>query len=77
MAELHIIGQITGASGFPQQNLFCKWGIHAGCAWKLLSGSVEGRTQVDSPENEPIAHWSHPLDIHYATKGLQGICSTV
>ncbi len=24
MAELHIIGQLLGASGFPSQSLFCK-----------------------------------------------------
>ncbi|XP_063289300.1 B9 domain-containing protein 2 [Pelobates fuscus] len=72
MAELHIIGQIVGASGFPQNSLFCKWGIHTGGAWKLLSGAVEGQTQVDNPQNEEMAFWSHPIDIHFATKGLQG-----
>ena len=30
MAEVHIIGQIKGASGFPEHSLFCKWGIHMG-----------------------------------------------
>jgi len=30
MAELHIIGEIVGGSGFPNQDLFCKWGIHMG-----------------------------------------------
>ncbi|XP_029427651.1 B9 domain-containing protein 2 isoform X1 [Rhinatrema bivittatum] len=72
MAEVHIIGQIVGASGFPQHSLFCKWGIHAGGAWKLLSGVAEGQTQVDNPQNEEMAFWSHPIDIHFATKGLQG-----
>ncbi len=24
MAELHVVGQILGAVGFPSQNLFCK-----------------------------------------------------
>jgi len=30
MAEVHVIGQLVGASGFPDQCLFCKWGIHIG-----------------------------------------------
>jgi len=30
MAEVHVIGQLVGASGFPDQSLFCKWGIHIG-----------------------------------------------
>ncbi|XP_006627517.2 B9 domain-containing protein 2 [Lepisosteus oculatus] len=72
MAELHIIGQIVGASGFPQNSLFCKWGVHTGGAWRLLSGLREGQTQVDSPQIGEVAYWSHPIDLHFATKGLQG-----
>jgi len=34
MAEVHVIGQLVGASGFPEQSLFCKWGIHIG-EWQL------------------------------------------
>ncbi|KAB5548961.1 hypothetical protein PHYPO_G00061690 [Pangasianodon hypophthalmus] len=72
MAELHIIGQIIGASGFPQSSLFCKWGIQTGGAWRLLSGLKEGQTQVDIPQIGEMAYWSHPIDLHYSTKGLQG-----
>ncbi|NWY58956.1 B9D2 protein, partial [Chionis minor] len=72
MAEVHVIGQIVGASGFPQRRLFCKWGLHAGGAWKLLSGLGSGQTQVDDPQADDVAYWCHPLDVHFATKGLQG-----
>ena len=72
MAEVHIIGQVVGASEFPEHSLFCKWGVHAGGAWKLISGFKEGQTQVDNPENDQFAYWSHPIDLHYATKGIQG-----
>lgn len=34
MAEVHIIGQILGASDFPENSLFCKWGIHTGNMFK-------------------------------------------
>ena len=30
MAEVHIIGQILGASEFPNHSLYCKWSINAG-----------------------------------------------
>ena len=35
MAEVHIIGQISSASGFSKSALFCKWGLQAGGAWKV------------------------------------------
>ncbi|TRY97892.1 hypothetical protein DNTS_034128 [Danionella cerebrum] len=60
MAELHIIGQIIGATGFPENNLFCKWGIHTGGAWRLLSGLKEGQTQVDLPQTGDMAYWRWP-----------------
>ncbi|CAF0889025.1 unnamed protein product [Didymodactylos carnosus] len=72
MAEVHVIGSISGGSGFPDESLFCKWKIHAGSAWRVLQGEQEGQTQVDSPSHEPVAYWCHPIDIHFATKGLQG-----
>ncbi|KAM9047317.1 B9 domain-containing protein 2 [Balaenoptera ricei] len=72
MAEVHVIGQIMGATGFSESSLFCKWGIHTGAAWKLLSGVREGQTQVDTPQIGDMAYWSHPIDLHFATKGLQG-----
>ncbi|XP_025908531.1 exosome complex component RRP46-like, partial [Nothoprocta perdicaria] len=72
MAELHVIGQIVGASGFEQSDgLFCKWDVHTGSAWKLLGGRREGQTQVDSPQAGDVAYWCHPIDLHFATKGLQ------
>uniref|UniRef100_A0A286XXC5 B9 domain-containing protein 2 n=1 Tax=Cavia porcellus TaxID=10141 RepID=A0A286XXC5_CAVPO len=72
MAEAHVIGQIIGATGFSESSLFCKWGIHTGAAWKLLSGVREGQTQVDTPQVGDMAYWCHPIDLHFATKGLQG-----
>jgi len=72
MAEVHIIGQITSASGFSKSALFCKWGLQVGGAWKVLGGLKEGQTQVDNPAIGEVAYFSHPIDIHYATRGLQG-----
>lgn len=47
-------------------------GLITGAAWKLLSGLREGQTQVDTPQIGDMAYWSHPIDLHFATKGLQG-----
>eukprot|EP00033_Pygsuia_biforma_P003005 GCRY01003306.1.p1 GENE.GCRY01003306.1~~GCRY01003306.1.p1 ORF type:complete len:177 (+),score=20.33 GCRY01003306.1:270-800(+) len=71
MAELHVVGQIEGASGFSCNNVFCKFGFVAGNTWRKIEGFDKGQTQVDFPEDEHFAVWSHPLDIHYYTKSIQ------
>ena len=38
----------------------------------MLQGATEGQTQLDCPYIGPISNWNHPLDIHWATRGLQG-----
>ncbi|XP_036264069.1 B9 domain-containing protein 2 isoform X2 [Pipistrellus kuhlii] len=38
MAEVHVIGQIVGATGFSESSLFCKWGVHTG--WPRLHFQV-------------------------------------
>ena len=75
MAEVHLIGQLIGASEFPNQSLFCRWSIQTGGAWAVIQGLKEGQTQVDCPvegEQETTSFWSHPIDVHFATRGLQG-----
>jgi B9 domain-containing protein 2 len=44
-----------------------------GPGWKLIAGAKEGQTQVDNPSYNDITYWCHPIDIHFATKGLTGI----
>ena len=48
-AELHLLGQLTGASGFPLSSLFCKFSIESGSNFRVLQGVVEGQTQCDQP----------------------------
>ncbi|KAG7163571.1 B9 domain-containing protein 2-like [Homarus americanus] len=71
MAEVHIIGQVTGASGFPKASLFCKWILQFGGGWKVVEGLVEGQTQADQSEVDDTVCWCHPVDIHLATRGIQ------
>lgn len=53
MAEVHLIGELVGGSGFPSGDLFCKWGLAVGNAWKVLEGLQDGQTQVDHPQVLP------------------------
>ncbi|KAM7299943.1 putative B9 domain-containing protein [Ixodes scapularis] len=72
MAELHIFGQILGARGFDGSNLFCKWKLIFGDGWTLVEGCKEGQTQVDRHRwEEDRAVWSHPIDVHLTTRGIQ------
>ncbi|KAI3387346.1 hypothetical protein SNEBB_003868 [Seison nebaliae] len=70
--ECHLIGQLVGASEFPDQKLFCKYNFVIGNGWRVIQGFDSGQTQVDCPSNECVAYWSHPIDLHLSTKGLQG-----
>jgi len=72
MAEAHFVGQLVGAEGFNNQNVFCKWGIEVGRGWRLLEGFDDGRTQTDHPQDDEMAVWAHPLDLHYATATVAG-----
>lgn len=73
MAEVHIIGQIIDATDFDDRSLFAKWTINAGSRWNALEGFTAGQTHLTykSPIDETYS-WSHPIDVHYSTKGLQG-----
>lgn len=46
--------------------------IRSGDNWRVLEGATEGQTQLDTPEIGSVSTWNHPLDVHYATRGLQG-----
>ncbi|KAI8588356.1 B9 domain-containing protein 2 [Geranomyces variabilis] len=72
MAEVHIVGTLTGASDFPSSRLSCRWKIVAGTGWRLLEGDAAGVTQVDAPEDARFTVWSHPIDIHYGTRAVTG-----
>ena len=72
MAELHITGQLVSAGEFPHGSIFCKWSVDAGPNFRLLQGQSSGQTQCDMPPEGEPALLSHPLDLHYAVKGIDG-----
>ena len=67
MGEVHILGEITTATGFHSTSLFCKWGLHTGGAWKVLSGAKEGQTQVDDPAVGQVQTVTRPSPDHRPT----------
>ncbi|XP_027204296.1 B9 domain-containing protein 2 [Dermatophagoides pteronyssinus] len=76
MAEVFLIGQITGGENFNENSLFCKWKLIIGSGWKILEGIAEGQTQIDCSTSSSSLNnfvcWSHPIDLHLVTKGIQG-----
>eukprot|EP00049_Salpingoeca_infusionum_P019676 m.362831 g.362831 ORF g.362831 m.362831 type:complete len:177 (+) comp20978_c0_seq1:107-637(+) len=71
MAELFIIGDLQGATGFSSGTLSCQWKMVTGQAFHVVHGYEEGQTQVDTP-SDGFTCWSHPIDVHYGVEGLQG-----
>ena len=49
MAELHVVGQVVGASDFPLPSVFVKYSIETGANFRLLQGHTAGQTQCDMP----------------------------
>lgn len=43
----------------------------------MISGLKEGQTQVDNPAYGSVTYWCHPVDIHFATKGIQGMMLSI
>src|SRR3989338_10148638 len=72
MAELHVIGELVGATNFAQDDLFCIWSIHKGPHWTHVSGLEKGQTQVDKRGEDQINVWAHPIDLHYSTSVCAG-----
>ncbi|KIH57024.1 B9 protein [Ancylostoma duodenale] len=88
MAEVYISGQIESADGFGDNRVCCRWSLLTGrsimdrssqnnlmCSgggWRVVEGAVEGQTQTDLPSAFEEAYFAHPIDLHLATKTIQG-----
>merc|ERR1711934_732516 len=73
MAEVHMIGQLLGATGFAEdQGLYCRWGVDMGDAWRVLEGFIDGRTQIGYPGEGEMSVWEHPIDVHWASASVAG-----
>ena len=66
MAELYVIGEIIGASGFTSKNLCCKYSVVYGENWKFHTGEATGQTQTDyAGVWDPFAYLPDNLFIIY------------
>lgn len=51
---------------------FCDGKIFSGSLWKFIEGESEGQTATDTNRLDPKAVFAHPIDLHLATRGIQG-----
>lgn len=72
MAEVYWFGSIIGTDeGFDDDGLFAKWKISFGNNWQLIEGSCSGHTQTDYHSIDEKCYWYHPINVHFATCGIQ------
>ncbi|XP_053209415.1 B9 domain-containing protein 2-like [Panonychus citri] len=73
MAEIHCFGSIIGTDDDfgGDTGLFAKWKITYGSNWQLIEGHSSGDTQVDFSSIDSRCYWSHPIDVHFVTNGIQ------
>lgn len=85
-AELHIVGEVTGATNFKGHSFIISYEIVTGTQWKHLEGTEKGTSHV--MENTPFSNdgllgsssgggggefaWSLPIDVHYRLSSVQG-----
>lgn len=85
-AELHVVGEISGASNFSGHSFLISYEIVAGTQWKHVEGAERGTSHV--MENSPFSTigllgsssgggggefaWSLPIDVHYRLSSVQG-----
>lgn len=71
--QVHLIGEIKGASGFDSNRIFCKFETRAGHNWTLLGGKDSGETYEEiRDEVDKQAVWDHPFDMHFKAKSIRG-----
>lgn len=71
--QVHVIGEIKGATGFTENRLFCKFEVRCGSNWTLLGGKDYGETFEEIRDDiEEGAVWDHPIDLHYKCNAVRG-----
>lgn len=70
--EVHMLGELLGGTGFGS-GVCCKFRVESGKHWTLLAGAEIGQTHVVYADTSvELASWNHPIDLHFATKSIQG-----
>ena len=79
MAEVHVLGELVGATGVDAAGLSCRFKFVTDTSasdseyWLQLEGESEGATQTALLSSvDDMAVWGHPLDVHYSFTSLRG-----
>ncbi|KAJ2998506.1 B9 domain-containing protein 1 [Globomyces sp. JEL0801] len=84
--SIQVSGQIESANIPEYDNLYCKFGIHHGPDWTLISGIDEGITQLarsgESGTFTAVADvkpcvWNFPIDIAFKSTNVYGIIQLI
>lgn len=71
MAEIHIVGEISGGYNFSGHSFFCVFEVVHGVQWRHVEGRPRGSTHVMENHHDGVV-WSFPIDVHYAAQSIQG-----
>lgn len=71
MAELHVVGEITGGVNFKGYSFFCTFEVIHGPMWAPVEGSMRGSTHIMLDAHDGVV-WNFPVDIHLCTQSIQG-----
>lgn len=58
---------------FSKLTIYLLHSVFEGPNWTIVSGCPEGQTVSAKLDYDKTVVWAHPLDIHYVTKGIQGM----
>ena len=74
MAQIHFVGDLVEASTvLPCEALSVSWAIMPGNqSWTLCHGTSFGVTAECQVDLTNTGHFHAPIDVHYASSGLDG-----
>ena len=83
MPQVHIIGQVLGASGFAQDKLFCKYKVNYDHrSMRLVDGEPEDQTQLSTTNVSSVTErrrWQglHGVGILNSCRGTKRVRMTI
>ncbi|CAM9840668.1 unnamed protein product [Ascophyllum nodosum] len=73
MPQVHVIGEVVGALGFPKNRLYGRYKLLCNAEhWHVMRGADESYTHLDETSGPGTAVWNHPIDVHFGTDSLSG-----
>lgn len=74
MPQVHVIGEILGATGFERKGIYCTYEFSFDNEkWRVVEGDVAGRSWIAvRHEEEPFAIWNQPVNISFSSVSVLG-----